>query len=92
MNTILFGLYESSKIRFYSGDNWVHSYGKEHKKQFPANMVSIIFPTRSLIKVIFDDSNIPERIVQMNVLHFIYSFIVLVICIFDINSGMKLLI
>ena len=40
-------------------------------------MASIIFPNKSLDKVILEVSNRPNRIVQMNVLHAIYSVIVL---------------
>ena len=42
---------------------------KSIEKQFSATFASIIFPTRSLNKVILGDSNRPNRIVQMNVLH-----------------------
>ena len=52
---------------------------KVQNKLFSATLASIIFPTRSLNKIILDDSDRPNKIVQMNVLHAIYSVIVLYI-------------
>ena len=46
-------------------------------------MTSIIFPNRSLNKVILEDSNKPNRIVQLKVSHATKS--VIVIEIFDIK-------
>ena len=56
---------------------------KFKKKPFSATLVSIIFPTRSLNKVIYMDSDRTNRIVQTNVLHVIYS--VIVIYIFNVK-------
>ena len=56
-------------IRFYPGDNWVQRHKKEQKMPFSATLASIIFPARSLNKIILDDSYRPNRIVQINGLH-----------------------
>ena len=53
------------------------------KKPFSATLVSIIFLTRSLNKVILGDSIGPNMIVQINGLHVLYN--VLVIQIFDVK-------
>ena len=54
------------------------------KKTFSVILAWISFPTRSLNNVrIIGDSDRPNRIVQMNILHFIYS--VTVIWIFDVK-------
>ena len=57
------------------------SWKSAKKQAISATLASIIFPTRSLNKVVLDNYNRPNRIVQMNVLHVIYS--VIVIEIFD---------
>ena len=53
------------------------SHGKAQKKAIFRDSASIIILTRSLNKVILGDYNRPNRIVQINVLHDIYSVIVI---------------
>ena len=53
------------------------SHGKAQKKAIFRDLASIIILTRSLNKVILGDYNRPNRIVQINVLHDIYSVIVI---------------
>ena len=69
--TILYGLLESFKIillnDFIPEIIEIKVTGKRK-----TTLVLIIFLTRSLNKVILEDSNRPNMIVQMNVLHVIY--------------------
>ena len=75
--TILFGLLESSKITiityFILEIIEAKVTEKSKKKPFSADLVSIIVSTRSLNKIILDESNRPNRIVQINVLNDINS-------------------
>ena len=77
--TILFGLLEFSKIAlikdFILEKNEFKVTEKNKIKPFPATLASIKVPTRSLKKVILDNSNRPNRILLMNLLHDIYSVI-----------------
>ena len=73
--TILFGLSESSKITLFKDFILEIIEFKVTGKCKRSTLASIIFPTRPLNKVILDDSNIPNRIVQMNVLHVKYCVI-----------------
>ena len=69
MCTILFGILELSKIISFK------DFILEIIEFKVATLASIIFPTRSLNKAILDDFN-RSRIVKINVLHFMYSVIV----------------
>ena len=77
--TILFGILESSKITLFNGivgkiiEDKVAENG--YFLHFPVTLNSIISRIKYLNKVILDDSHILNRIVQINMLHAIYSVI-----------------
>ena len=80
--TILFGLSESSRItRFKDFILEIFEFKVtekcKKKKAFSVTLASIIFPTRSLNKVFLDDSNKPNRIVQINNLCVLYRVLVI---------------
>ena len=75
--TISFGLLESFKITLLEDIILkiikFKVTEKSKKKPFSATLVSYIFPSGSLNKLILEDFNKPNRIVQINALHAIYS-------------------
>ena len=85
--TIVFGISESSNITIFK--DFILEIiefkitEKSKKKPFFATLASTIFSIRSLNKVILDNSDRPNRIVQMNILCVLYS--VIVIKVFDVK-------
>ena len=77
--TIQFGLLESNTIILFRDlvDKIIEAKVEENDffLLFSATLSSIIFRIKPLNKVILDDSNRPNRIVQINFLHVICSHI-----------------
>ena len=70
--TIKFGLIELSKIPLFKdliGNIIEAKVAENGVLHFSVTLTSIIFKIKSLNKVIFDDSNRPNRIVKMNGLY-----------------------
>ena len=79
--TILFNLSELSKITLFKDlvEKIIEAKVAENGffLHFFVTLTSIMSRIKSLNKVILDDFNRPNRIVQMNVLHVIYSVIII---------------